>query len=106
MPSSSTSRATTTSGASSRNREGRMERVDVAATSGMYPLHRIVGKIDAERLDTAVQVSAIDLQEARRRGDVSPAPIQRFAQDLPLCLVAQLSVRKRADAGHGSGRLS
>src|SRR4051812_49736493 len=83
MPSSSTSRATTTSGASSRNREGRMGRVDVAATSGMYPLHRIVGNIDAERLDTAVEGSAIDPEEARRRGDVSPPPIQRLAQDLP-----------------------
>src|SRR4051812_26147291 len=105
MPSSSTSRATTTSGASSRNREGRMGRVDVAATSGMYPLHRIVGNIDAERLDTAVEGFAIDLEEARRRGDGFPPPLQRLAQDLPLRLVAQLAVGKHADAGHGSGGL-
>src|SRR4051794_41913223 len=102
MPSSSTSRATTTSGASSRNREGRMGRVDVAATSGMYPLHRIVGNIDAEGLDTAGQVFAVHPVEARPRGDRFPPPIPRLAGGLPPPPPAQLSGGKRADAGHGS----
>src|SRR4051812_50205518 len=102
MPSSSTSRATTTSGASSRNREGRIQRVDVAATSEMYPLHRIVGNIDAERLDTAVQGFAIDLEGGRRRGGVFSAPIPRLAPDLPLRPLAQPPVGKRAGAARGS----
>src|SRR5229473_3098507 len=56
------------------------------------------GSVNAERLDPAVQVAPVDLQQARCGRDVAAATRERLPQDAALGLFAQLAVRERPEA--------
>ena len=101
MPSTSTSRASPVDRARPRNRAGRLREGDVFATSAMSPLHRLVVDIHRERLDPAVEIAAIDFQEARCCGDVSLAAVEGFAEDPPLGVFTELAIRERSEPGGG-----
>src|SRR5262249_41266278 len=60
------------------------------------------GDVDAERLDPAVEVAPVDLQEARGRSDVSATAREGLPQDPALGLLAQLAVRERPEAIDGA----